>query len=145
VKANKAEAEVVANIVAALVDLNERSGTPLVLPKHLGIIVPFRNQISMVRASLRTRGIPDVDNITIDTVECFQGSQRDYIIFTTTISQPYQLGILSVEQEVGRCVVDRKLNVAITRARKQFFMVGNKHILERSPLYARLIKSCTQC
>ena len=144
VKANKAEAEVVANIVAALVDLNERSGTPLVLPKHLGIIVPFRNQISMVRASLRTRGIPDVDNITIDTVECFQGSQRDYIIFTTTISRPYQMDILSVCQQVGTTEVDRKLNVAITRARKQFFLVGNRDLLSRNSLYADLLRRSKQ-
>ena len=145
VKANRAEAEQVAQIVKAIQALNEREGTPLNLKDQLGIIVPFRNQISMVRSCLRAIGITETDDISIDTVECYQGSQRDYIIFTTTISQPYQLGILSVEQEVGRCVVDRKLNVAITRARKQFFMVGNKHILEKSPLYARLIKSCTQC
>lgn len=144
VKANKKEAEVVANIVEALIQLNERSGAPLSLPKQLGIIVPFRNQISMVRASLRTRGVPDVDNITIDTVECFQGSQRDYIIFTTTISRPYQLDILSVCQHVGETEVDRKLNVAITRARKQFFLVGNRDLLSRNALYADLIKRCEQ-
>ena len=133
-----------ANIVEALIQLNERSGAPLSLPKQLGIIVPFRNQISMVRASLRTRGVPDVDNITIDTVECFQGSQRDYIIFTTTISRPYQLDILSVCQHVGETEVDRKLNVAITRARKQFFLVGNRDLLSRNALYADLIKRCEQ-
>ena len=144
VKANKKEAEVVANIVEALIQLNERNGAPLSLPKQLGIIVPFRNQISMVRASLRTRGVPDVDNITIDTVECFQGSQRDYIIFTTTISRPYQLDILSVCQHVGETEVDRKLNVAITRARKQFFLVGNRYLLSRNALYADLIKRCEQ-
>lgn len=144
VKANKKEAEVVSNIVEALIQLNERSGAPLSLPKQLGIIVPFRNQISMVRASLRTRGVPDVDNITIDTVECFQGSQRDYIIFTTTISRPYQLDILSVCQHVGETEVDRKLNVAITRARKQFFLVGNRDLLSRNALYADLIKRCEQ-
>ena len=144
VKANKKEAEVVANIVEALIQLNERSGTPLSLPKQLGIIVPFRNQISMVRASLRTRGVADVDAITIDTVECYQGSQRDYIIFTTTISRPYQLDILSVCQHVGETEVDRKLNVAITRARKQFFLVGNRDLLSRNALYADLIKRCEQ-
>ena len=144
VKANKKEAEVVANIVEVLIQLNERSGAPLSLPKQLGIIVPFRNQISMVRASLRTRGVPDVDDITIDTVECFQGSQRDYIIFTTTISRPYQLDILSVCQHVGETEVDRKLNVAITRARKQFFLVGNRDLLSRNALYADLIKRCEQ-
>ena len=142
VKANKVEAEAVADLVEALINLNARSGNALNLPKQLGIIVPFRNQISMVRASLRTRGVADVDAITIDTVECYQGSQRDYIIFTTTISRPYQLDILSVCQQVGGVEVDRKLNVAITRARKQFFLVGNKDLLCRNALYADLISRC---
>ena len=80
--------------------------------------------------------------ITIDTVECYQGSQRDYIIFTTTISRPYQLDILSVCQQVGDTEVDRKLNVAITRARKQFYLVGNRDLLSRNALYDALICSC---
>ena len=142
VKANKMEAEAVADIVEALINLNLRGETPLNLPKQLGIIVPFRNQISMVRASLRSRGVADVDAITIDTVECYQGSQRDYIVFTTTISRPYQLDILSVCQQVGTTEVDRKLNVAITRARKQFFLVGNRDLLARNALYADLIRRC---
>ncbi|MBO5699045.1 MAG: AAA family ATPase [Bacteroidaceae bacterium] len=142
VKANRAEAEQVAQIVRAIQVLSQHEGTPLNLKEQLGVIVPFRNQISMVRSCLRAIGITEVDDISIDTVECYQGSQRDYIIFTTTISQPYQLSILSVEQKVGNSVVDRKLNVAITRARKQFFMVGNQHILRRSPLYERLIDGC---
>ncbi|MEE0803814.1 MAG: C-terminal helicase domain-containing protein, partial [Prevotellamassilia sp.] len=142
VKANKMEAEVVADIVEALIHLNARSDKSLNLSKQLGIIVPFRNQISMVRASLRNRGVADVDDITIDTVECYQGSQRDYIVFTTTISRPYQLDILSVCQQVGTTEVDRKLNVAITRARKQFFLVGNRDLLSRNALYADLISRC---
>ena len=60
----------------------------------------------------------------------------------TTISRPYQLDILSVCQQVGTTEVDRKLNVAITRARKQFFLVGNRDLLSRNALYADLISRC---
>jgi superfamily I DNA and/or RNA helicase len=98
----------------------------------------------MIRARLRELGIADADELTIDTVECYQGSQRDYILFTTTISQPYQLDILSSPQLVEGVSIDRKLNVAITRARKQFFLVGNKQILTASPIYQALIAACDE-
>lgn len=144
VKANRPEAEVIAKLVEAIVALNLRAETSLDIRKQVGVIVPFRNQISMIRARLREIGIADADEMTIDTVECYQGSQRDYILFTTTISQPYQLDILSSPQQVEGVSIDRKLNVAITRARKQFFLVGNKQILTVSPIYRALIAACDE-
>ena len=144
VKANRQEAACVAQIVRALTDLHQRMGVELDVKNKVGIIVPFRNQISMVRARLRECGIADADELTVDTVECYQGSQRDFIIFTTTISRPYQLSILSVLQQVEGIEVDRKLNVAITRARRQFFIVGNRELLSANNLYARLIEQCRQ-
>ena len=83
--------------------------------------------------------MPDVENITIDTVERYQGSQRDIIIFSTTISQPYQLNILSAPVLTEGEMIDRKLNVALTRAREQLFLVGNGNILKRSEIYKDLI------
>ncbi len=138
-KANAAEAEEVARLVAAIVALNCREDRAFVPEEQLGIIVPFRNQIGMVRQALRRHGLAGSETITIDTVECYQGSQRDYIIFTTTVSCSYQLDILSAPQDIDGCLVDRKLNVAITRARRQFFMVGNGRLLSRNAIYRKLI------
>lgn len=137
-KANYEEAAVVAKIIKRLVDNNEE--TPCFL-QHIGIIVPFRNQISVIRNALCALNIPNTDKITIDTVECFQGSQRDYIIFSTTVSRPYQMDILSTPTEIEGQTVDRKLNVAITRARLQFFMVGNAKLLASNAVYKSLIDS----
>lgn len=137
-KANADEASIVAQIVLRLIENNPDTTVPI--GQRIGIIVPFRNQISVIRNTMKSQGIdPGNDNITIDTVECFQGSQRDFIIFSTTISRPYQLEILSVPTEIEGQMIDRKLNVAITRARLQFFMVGNKKILSKSPIYEELI------
>ncbi len=143
-KANTEEAEMVAALVDALCRLYARNGEVLSVATQVGIIVPFRNQIGCVRTALRRRGVAQADAVTIDTVECYQGSQRDFILFSTTISQPYQLRILSCEQKVGSVRVDRKLNVALTRARRQFFMVGNGPLLARSGVYQRLMAGCTQ-
>jgi superfamily I DNA and/or RNA helicase len=78
----------------------------------------------------------------IDTVERYQGSQRDIILYGTTIAQPYELSMLSSPVEVGGTLVDRKLNVAVTRARKQLFVFGNRNLLMQNPLYASLIDYC---
>lgn len=138
-KANRAEARVVARLVQAIHSLCRESGTPFRAAERIGIIVPFRGQISMVRKELAALLLPETEAITIDTVERYQGSQRDIILFSTTVSQPYQLDILSAPVLTDGVAVDRKLNVALTRARKQFFLTGDPDLLRRSPAYAALL------
>lgn len=134
-KANAAEAEEVAGWTSSL----ERLMGAEYRPERLGIIVPFRAQIGRIRAALRRKRIAEWEKITVDTVECYQGSQRDFILFSTTICRKGQLAQLSELHEIEGGLVDRKLNVAITRARCQFLMVGNSEILQQSALYSRLI------
>ncbi len=140
-KANAAEAAVVAQIVETISQLGPERDPAFSIARHVGIIVPFRNQIATIRAALRARGIASPEHITIDTVECFQGSQRDYIVYSTTVGRAYQVDFLSEVVNIGESLVDRKLNVAITRARRQFFLVGNAALLRRSPVYAALIEA----
>ena len=101
--------------------------------KTLGIIVTYRNQIAAIRDAM-----PDV---TIDTVERYQGSQRDVIIYDLGVSRLYQLDFLTASTFVDNegQTVDRKLNVALTRARKQMILVGRPAILRQNPLYRQLI------
>ena len=129
-------------MLKSLINLYERNGEEIYTPKQVGIIVPFRNQIRAVRNELRKEEVPDYEDITIDTVECFQGSQRDFIFFSTTISRRYQLDTLSNVQTSGDVIIDRKLNVAITRARKQMFIVGNEQLLSDNQIYRNLIGNC---
>lgn len=139
-KSNVGEAKMVAAIVGSiyqLCQLNELEFNPA---KRIGVIVPFRGQIAMIRKELAKIPVPNTDEIVIDTVERFQGSQRDIMIFSTTISQKYQLNILSSPVEIEGQLVDRKLNVALTRAKKQMFIIGNEHLLKQNPLYRELIK-----
>ena len=134
-KANVAEAEGVAAVVSAWEHLLGADYAA----ERIGIIVPFRAQIGRVKAALRRKSVTDWQKITIDTVECYQGSQRDFILFSTTISRKGQLAQLSELHQIEGVDVDRKLNVAITRARRQFVLVGNQSVLKYSALYSRLI------
>lgn len=140
-KVNLQEAMVVAELINALQKIYEQRKEPLNLSTQIGVIVPFRGQISVIKKILRRR-FPHGERITVDTVECYQGSQRDIIIYSTTVSRRYQLELLSVMQEVDGVAVDRKLNVAITRARKQLFILGDRSILSTNGLYRDLIEAC---
>ena len=106
----------------------------------VGVIVPYRNQISTVRNEIDRYGVELLHDITIDTVERYQGSQRDYILYGFTVQQPYQLQFLtdSTFEEDG-CVIDRKLNVAMTRARLNLVLFGNVELLSQVPTFSSLI------
>ncbi len=108
--------------------------------KTAGVIVPYRNQIAMIRKEIEKTGIKALDGISIDTVERYQGSQRDVIIYSFTIQQAHQLDFLTANtfNEDGHDI-DRKLNVALTRARKQLILTGNVRTLSASPLFRELM------
>ena len=93
--------------------------------------------------------MPKTDTITIDTVERFQGSQRDVIIFSATVQQLYQLEFLTSNNFVedfdkGGRIIDPKLNVVMTRARKQLILIGNEQVLSNNSVYKALIDHVKQ-
>jgi len=104
--------------------------------KTIGIISPWRIQCTAIRNKLNA---DDKDKITIDTVERFQGSERDIIILSLATNSPYLLNILSNKVVIDEVVVDRKLNVALTRAKKKLIILGNYNILSQDPIYKKLI------
>lgn len=139
-KANAAEAQVVADILRRIVRFYGEDFDP---DHTVGVIVPYRNQIAMIRREIEKLGLPQLNSISIDTVERYQGSQRDVIIYSFTIRRLSQLNFLTANcfVENGR-VIDRKLNVAITRARKQMIMTGNPDILKHNEIFRKLIEKC---
>ena len=136
-KANPAEARIVADLLRRIYRFY---GTRFDPDKTVGVIVPYRNQIAMIRQEIAQLGSPQLENISIDTVERYQGSQRDIIIYSFTVCRPYQLDFLTSNcfEQDGH-IIDRKLNVAITRARKQLLMTGNKEILRQNCIFSQLI------
>ena len=138
-KVNPTEAKIVADLLCRLY---RQYGADRFDSAHsVGVIVPYRNQIAMIRREIEALGIPALMDISIDTVERYQGSQRDVIIYSFTIQHPYQLDFLTANcfESEGK-VIDRKLNVAMTRARKQLLMTGNVAVLSQNPLFAELIR-----
>ena len=136
-KVNPVEATLVADLLRRIY---RQYGERFDATKTVGVIVPYRNQIAMIRREIAQLGIPQLLDISIDTVERYQGSQRDVIIYSFTIRHPYQLDFLCANcfEEDGR-TIDRKLNVAMTRARKQLLMTGCTSVLRQNPIFAELI------
>jgi DNA replication ATP-dependent helicase Dna2 len=136
-KVNTEEAHIVADLLRRI---HRFYGNKFDALKTVGVIVPYRNQIAMIRKEIERFGIPALDRISIDTVERYQGSQRDVIIYSFTVQCQYQLDFLTSNcfEEDGR-IIDRKLNVAITRARKQMIVTGNVQTLSNNLVFSQLI------
>ncbi|NJI73210.1 AAA family ATPase [Sphingobacterium kitahiroshimense] len=139
-KSNTFEADFVVKIVKDIISLYETNNKEFDPSKTIGIIAPFRNQIALIKHKLEETGIPNYEAITVDSVERFQGSQRDIIIYSFSINNPFQLrGMINLNDEGD---VDRKLNVVLTRAREQMILIGNDYILSSNLIYLRLIEYC---
>ncbi len=138
-KVSVAEARLVALLLKRLLRFY---GKRFDAAKTVGVIVPYRNQITMIRQEIDRLQLPQLQAISIDTVERYQGSQRDVIIYSFTVSHRFQLDFLTANTFVEHTLpIDRKLNVAMTRARLQLIMTGNAQVLGHNPLFREIIES----
>ena len=138
-KVNQAEARLIEQFARAVYQLYVQNGRPFVPEESVGVIVPYRHQIALVYNLLAESGVEALQHITVDTVERYQGSQRDVIIYGFTVQKPYQLDFLCSQTfQEGGVLIDRKLNVALTRAREQIVLIGNPQLLALNPVLGEL-------
>lgn len=139
-KVNINEAKMVAAAVYHIYKLNENNFDK---SKTVGVIVPYRNQISTIRNEIDKYGVAILHDIMIDTVERYQGSQCENIVYGFTIKKYYQLNFLTSNQYVDKNsgeIIDRKLNVAMTRAMKHLVMIGDARLLRENIIFYKLME-----
>lgn len=133
-KTNREEAELTATLIQHFARMHEHNQEPFSWA-DIGVITPFRAQIAMIRQTLSEVGIP-AEEVTIDTVERYQGGARKIIIISLCANSFSQMKSMISLSEEG---VDRKLNVALTRAREYLVILGNPDLLKEDKIYAALV------
>ena len=103
--------------------------------KTVGVLTPWRAQIALIRKQITDSNIRD--EVTIDTVERFQGTERDIIVNSFAVHNLYQLKNLESFNAEG---IDRKLLVSISRGSKQLVILGNSKVLENGKYYKEIIE-----
>ncbi len=140
-KVNHSEAHTAARLAEALYLQYAQQGDKGFTESTLGIITPYRSQIALIRQALEKTGIEALSRlVTVDTVERYQGSERDVILYSCCLNRSSQLEFFANLTEDEGLPIDRKLNVALTRARRQFFLIGNSELLRQMPLYQALLE-----
>ena len=136
-KTNLFEAQRISEVVRTYQQIYQANDQEL-HAQSIGIITPYRAQIAQIRQELHQQEI-DADLLTIDTVERYQGGAREIILLSLCLNREAQLRSLVSLSDEG---VDRKLNVALTRARKHLIIFGNPEILSQNEVYTKLMEFC---
>ena len=112
----------------------EKIGKERILEERVdvGIISPYKGQIRLLRQLLKRNHYwrPFRSLITVNTVDGFQGQERDVIVISLVRS--------NAEGNIGFLRDLRRMNVAITRARMKLILLGDRSTLCRVPFYKRL-------
>lgn len=128
---NKQEANIA---VATLRNYIDRIGKQRFLDERfdVGLISPYRAQVQYLRALVKKDPFfkPYHKLITINTVDGFQGQERDIIVLSLVRSNE--------EGDIGFLRELRRTNVAMTRARMKLIIIGDPETLCRHPFYRRL-------
>jgi DNA replication ATP-dependent helicase Dna2 len=121
-KSSSEEAAVVCKIVERLL----ASGVP---SHEVGIITPYKAQQALIRKRLLNNRRGDLQSLSVDTVDRFQGGEREVIILS-----------LARSDAVTSFLADpKRLNVSLSRARSKLILLGRGSVLEEHPLFSSIL------
>jgi ATP-dependent RNA/DNA helicase IGHMBP2 len=100
-------------------------------PFSIGIISPYRAQVELLQAEFSAQK-QENKSITINTVDSFQGQERDVIYISMVRS--------NAKSEIGFLKDYRRMNVAMTRAKKKLVIIGDSATLGNDKFYADFLE-----
>jgi ATP-dependent RNA/DNA helicase IGHMBP2 len=98
-----------------------------VLPADIAVIAPYSAQVRRLR-----RELADVDGLEVDSVDGFQGREKEAVVISLVRSNP--------EGEIGFLADVRRTNVALTRARRKLIVIGDSATLSGVEFYKELFE-----
>ena len=137
---SRANPEEAALTLSILKNYFEKIGKQRLIEEKIdtGIISPYKAQVQLLRNLIRKDSFfkPFRQQISVNTVDGFQGQERDIILISMVRSND--------EGQIGFLRDLRRMNVAITRARMKLIVIGNSQTLCRNRFYADLKKYIEQ-
>jgi superfamily I DNA and/or RNA helicase len=118
---NPQEAELVMHKVQGLLEAGLQ-------PEQIAVITPYAAQVRLLRERRENLKLPGVE---IDSVDGFQGREKEAVIVSLVRSNP--------EGEIGFLGDVRRMNVALTRARRKLIVIGDSATVASHPFYQRLV------
>lgn len=129
---NKEEAHFLRNHLASFV---HNLGMPVTDPAFpsIGIITPYRAQSLYLREVIAhdERLRPFAEHVQVNTIDSFQGQEKDVIYISLTRS--------NVDRQIGFLTDTRRMNVAMTRARKKLVVIGDSSTIGQHDFYGRFL------
>jgi superfamily I DNA and/or RNA helicase len=103
------------------------------LPR-VAVISPYRQQVELLKEQLQHSPLLKIygDRIAVNTIDSFQGQERDVVYISMTRS--------NADSKIGFLSDIRRMNVAMTRARKKLVVIGDSATLSQSAFYVGLIQ-----
>jgi ATP-dependent RNA/DNA helicase IGHMBP2 len=129
---NPEEAAFLLKLLARLAQQLEEYYSPADYPT-IGVVSPYKEQVNLLKEQWQhvTELKKHADRISVNTIDSFQGQERDIIFISMTRSND--------EGQVGFLSDIRRMNVAMTRAKKKLVIVGDSGTLSQFPFYHELI------
>ncbi len=102
----------------------------------VAIISPYREQAEYMRKALDEDPLLSARPLSVNTIDGFQGQEKDVVYISLVRS--------NAKGEIGFLQDYRRMNVAMTRARKQLIVVGDSATIGRSPFYRAFLEYCDE-
>uniref|UniRef100_A0A8C2FLT9 RNA helicase n=1 Tax=Cyprinus carpio TaxID=7962 RepID=A0A8C2FLT9_CYPCA len=134
------EIEIIIGYLKKLLLTQAKKGISRISPRDIGIIAPYRKQVEKIKWAIGTdedlQNYMCIKDLKVGSVEEFQGQERKVILVSAVrsskehifLDEPFNIGFLKNE---------KRFNVAVTRAKALFIMVGNPTILRTDETWGR--------
>lgn len=124
-----------------------KKGIGKISPKEIGVITPYRKQVEKIRRAINVldkelKGMNNIKELKVGSVEEFQGQERRVIIISTVRSCSDYLQ-MDEDFNLGFLKNPKRFNVAMTRAKALLIVVGNPVILAKDRNWDKFLNHCT--